>query len=256
MKCKNCYTNLAEEDQFCSKCGAKVIKERLNLKMVFQEFTATFISWDNTILKTFKHLITQPEKVINTYINGTRKRYLKPFTFLLIALSIYGIYLNVFGHLYLETFSKWSNFNNENIKLDKDYIERMQKITSIIFKYFNLIQLILIPFYAFILKKVFKRNNFVEHIIIISYVEAELFIISTVLLTIMILLKVNIIVATNILSPFSYIYFFYVYKRVYQLSFIDTLVKFLILLLYFIGFVAVISISFGLLLGVYKILIR
>lgn len=256
MECKNCKILLSDQNQFCPNCGAKIIKERLNLKMIFQEFTSTFISWDNTILKTFKHLISQPETVINLYINGTRKRYLKPFTFLLIALSVYGIYLNIFGHLYLETLSEGIKFNNENIKFDKEFIVQMQKTISIGFKYFNLIQMLLIPFYAFILKKVFKKNNFVEHIVIISYVEAELFIISTVLLVIMILLKVNIIVASNILSPFSYIYFFYVYKRVYQLSFIDTLVKFLILLLYFIGFVAVISISFGLLLGVYKILIR
>lgn len=79
MHCKNCQTKLEGEKKFCTNCGAKVINHRLNLKTVMEEFFATFISWDNKFLKTFKHLITKPQLVANSYLDGVRKRYMQPF---------------------------------------------------------------------------------------------------------------------------------------------------------------------------------
>lgn len=254
MNCKNCNSPLNINDRFCATCGAKIIKNRLTLKTITSEFFETFISWDNQLFKTFKLLITKPESVIVSYINGTRKRYVKPFTYLLIALSLYGIFLNFANDLYVAVFSNGFKFNNENISFDKEYIQRMKKITMLSTKYFNFFMMLMIPFYSLLSKKAFKKYNFVEHIIIITYIQAETFISSTFLISILILFNVNILLANSIISPFAYIYLFYVFMRVFKLSFIDTLVNFLIMIAYLILITIVISITVGLIIGLINLI--
>ena len=73
MNCKNCNTSLLNNQKFCLECGAKVIKNRLTLKNIFEDINDQFISIDNIFLKTFIHLFTKPELVINGFIGGTRK---------------------------------------------------------------------------------------------------------------------------------------------------------------------------------------
>ena len=254
MECKNCQITLSENDNFCPNCGAKIIKNRLTLKIILSEFFATFISWDNTIIQTFKHLFTKPDKVIIPYINGTRKRYVKPFTFLLIALTLYGIYLSFSSTLYFDAISNGFNFNNNKVTFNKESIEKFKKILTFTVKYFNFFMFLMIPFYAFLSKKAFKTYNFVEHIVLVSYLQAEIFITTTILISLLLLFKVNVLVATNIISPFSYIYLFYVYMKVFKLSFIDTLVKFLIWIAYLIVYSIVIMVLIGILIGIFKII--
>ncbi|WP_175487073.1 DUF3667 domain-containing protein [Zunongwangia mangrovi] len=55
---------------------SKKIDSRLDLKLVFEEFSTIFFNIDNTFLKTFTTLFKAPEKVIDSYITGVRKRYL------------------------------------------------------------------------------------------------------------------------------------------------------------------------------------
>jgi len=254
MECKNCHASLNEMDNFCPSCGAKIIKERLSLKIITSEFFETFISWDNKILQTFILLFSKPEEVVISYIKGTRKRYVKPFTYLLIALTLYGIYLSFTSELYFKAFSDGFNFNNEKVKFDKEYLDKIKKMMMFSFKYFNFFMMLMIPFYTFLSKKAFKKYNFVEHIVIVTYIQAETFITTTIIISILLLFNVNILLSTNIISPFSYIFLFYVYKRVFKLSFINTLVNFLIMIAYLILFSIVIVIIIAVLAFLFKML--
>ena len=248
MECKNCYASLQNEDEFCSKCGAKVVKQRLTLKIIFSDFFATFISWDNTLFKTFIQLFKNPEKVINTYINGTRKRLIRPFLYLLIVLSIYGIYLFLIQDLMLEAITNKFSTSNDELKLDDDFIQKMKGYSVIFSKYFNIFTMLLIPLYAFLSKVIFRKHkyNFVEHIVIQTYIQAQVLITGVILISILILLTVDVLVASNIIVPFMYVYYIYVFKKVFNISYAETLLKFLLLILFFIIIVVLISIIGGL----------
>ena len=102
MECKNCKTTLKETANFCDECGGKIINHRLNFKTVTAEFFATFISWDNKFFKTFSHLITKPQEVTNGYLDGVRKRYMQPFAYMIIILSLYGIYMILSKEIMIE----------------------------------------------------------------------------------------------------------------------------------------------------------
>ena len=68
MNCKNCDTLLKEQDDFCNSCGAKVIRNRLTVRNLFEHFSETFFNYDNKLLRTFTTLFTKPEVVIEGYI--------------------------------------------------------------------------------------------------------------------------------------------------------------------------------------------
>jgi uncharacterized membrane protein YvbJ len=82
MSCKNCGLALIEETNFCTACGAKVIRNRLTIKNLLEHAVEEFLSIDNKFLITITHLFTRPEVVIDGYINGLRKKYMNPISFL------------------------------------------------------------------------------------------------------------------------------------------------------------------------------
>ena len=237
MECKNCLNNVSEQDYFCSKCGAKIIKNRLTLKMVFTDFFATFISWDNILFKTFIQLFRNPEKVINPYINGTRKRYVKPFTYLLIILSIYGVYMLFSMDILLKAINEKYIFNDNEVTFNKEFVDKMKQFSLFFSKYHNLFFMSLIPLYAFLSNKIYKKQayNYVEHIIIQTYIQAHVLIVTTLIITTLLLFSVNIILASNLLTPFMYIYYIYVFKNVFNMSVAETLLKFLFIILLFLA---------------------
>ena len=81
MECKNCSNQLSTNSDFCNSCGAKVIRNRLTLKNIFEHIIETFFNYDNKLLRTFIDLFKKPEKVIDGYINGVRKRYVNPISY-------------------------------------------------------------------------------------------------------------------------------------------------------------------------------
>ena len=244
MECKNCKATLKETANFCDECGAKVIKQRLTLKIIFSDFFATFVSWDNALIKTFIQLFKNPEKVINTYINGTRKRYIKPFTYLLIVLSIYGIYMLFATDLLIKAVNEKYIINEIEIKFNTEFIEKVQTFSLFFTKYSNLFYLSLIPLYAILSNIVYKKQqyNYVEHIIIQTYIQAQVLVTNAIITSILLLFSVNILLASNLLGAFMYIYYIYVFKKIFNISYADTLLKFLFIILIFITISILISI--------------
>ncbi len=91
MNCKNCNTELSEQDQYCKSCGGKVIRKRLTLKNLFEHLSETFFNYDNKLLRTIVTLFKQPTVVTDNYINGVRKRYVDPISFFGLALTLSGL---------------------------------------------------------------------------------------------------------------------------------------------------------------------
>ena len=87
MNCKNCKSELNPKDNFCSECGAKIIKERITVKSLFSNLLVS-LGWDSNFFITLRFLLSKPQAIIKEYINGTRKKYTNPFTFFAISLAI------------------------------------------------------------------------------------------------------------------------------------------------------------------------
>ena len=90
MQCKNCGNQLRTDYSYCPNCGAKVIRNRITVKNLWFDIVDRYFNLDNTFLKTFLHLFTKPQIVIEGYINGIRRKYLNPISYLGISLTLSG----------------------------------------------------------------------------------------------------------------------------------------------------------------------
>ncbi len=224
MECKNCSANLQDEDGFCSYCGARVIDERISTKFLIKEILDKVLSVDNKLMKTFWHLFTKPEAVINGYIDGIRKRYYNPFSYLLISITLSSIYFYFLKDIYLENLI--SNPQPENPLQNADFAKGF---LDMITDYQSIFTVMNIPVYAFISWVVFlnrKKYNFYEHLVIYLYAASQ-----TVALSFLVVAPIYLIdhqvgaLVSLIMSGFSIIYFSYVLIRLYRLTFWQFIVK-------------------------------
>ena len=100
MECKNCLKSQDKEFDFCPECGAKVIRNRLTIKNLAVDVFQRFFDIDNTFLRTFRHLFSQPDEVIDSYVRGIRRRYLNPIGYFGIALTLSGLLLFMMRRLF------------------------------------------------------------------------------------------------------------------------------------------------------------
>lgn len=229
MECKNCKNALLPQSKFCNNCGGKVIANRLTFRNIIEDFSEQFLNYDNRFLQTFINLFKQPEDVIDTYINGTRKKYVHVLNYIALAITVSGLQFFILNKFYPgamdfpEYVAKDNPFGNS--------------IMSSIFEYYSLLYILLIPVYAFVSMLVFyniKKYNYVEHIVILGYTQSQL--------------SISLFIPTLILSALGYsffdynyyyslvmvIYSAYCFKRLYQLSLKRIIVKSVVFL--FIGF--------------------
>ena len=168
MYCKNCDQILSKNVNFCPKCGAKVIKNRLTFKNLFIDFFEKFFNYDNTFLKTSKDLFTKPEEVIAGYINGLRKRYLPPLSYLTIAITLSGATF---------FFIKKAFLNNVDINIFGSGVSKElgEKMMGPIMDFQAIIFLLFIPIISITSRIVYNETyKLIEHFVISSYIQAHI----------------------------------------------------------------------------------
>ena len=110
--CLNCGHPLDISDRFCPYCSQINSTKKLSLKDFFDEFFASFISYDSKLLKTLGALLLRPGKITRDYIDGKRMSYTNPFRFLLSLAIIYFLIINFSGNFSeLDKFGKHISTN-------------------------------------------------------------------------------------------------------------------------------------------------
>ena len=248
MNCKNCTHQLKSEQKFCPNCGAKVIQNRLTLKSLWGEFSQRFLNYDNTFFKTVRHMFTQPEVVINSFIDGTRKKYLNVFNYFAISLTITGFFTFIFLKFFPEIFKGAMDVLQAS-QQSKVQQEMFSDMMTTIFDYQSLMYFLMIPLLALISKIVFynyKKYNYTEHAVIYLYAYSHTLVLLNVLYLISIIIYSPILNYLTALSiPFSILYVAYVLKRLYGLSFKKIFLKTLLFLVVGLGFYIIITLIVG-----------
>ncbi|UZO80284.1 DUF3667 domain-containing protein [Aquimarina sp. ERC-38] len=249
VKCKNCKNAIEESATFCHQCGAKFVDYRLTVRKITNDFLQDYIGWDNRYFQTFFTFLKSPGLVCQEFIAGVRKKYLSPFSFLAIGLTVSILVFNFFPNQYLtmqssifpESFYKITfdakyaktpeligtpNYLKEYTEYKEQQIATMKSQNATVLKHFNLIAFLTIPMYTFIAFLVFgwKKLNYGEHLVINCYLQGFSMITMTLMFTLSPLLKVNGIYFN---VPFLMIYYLVTYKQLLKLSWGKTFLKLL-----------------------------
>lgn len=240
MECKNCHTDLSNENDFCPSCGGKVIRNRLTIKLLFAHFSEQFFNYDNRFLQTFIHLFTKPEKVINGYINGTRKRYVDVIGYFMVALTLTGLQIFILNKFFPEAmdFSSMAASGQE---------EGMQKWMDSVMEYQSVFIMLNIPIYALVSKLTFlnkKKFNYTEHLIINIYLVAQLSIAGVFIILVGVILGQNYAEMSNLSLGLMVLYYAYSLKKIYALTLKQIFLKTLFLILILIALCIVLLILF------------
>lgn len=242
MTCKNCQTELEAKDNFCKNCGGKIIRNRLTIKNIFEQFSEHFLNYDNKFIQTFICLFTKPEDVIGGYIDGVRKKYVNVISYFAIALTISGLQLFILDKFFPEAMDM-SALTVQGSGQDSN------EMMSFIREYQSLLMMVNVPAYAFISYLVFytlKKYNYTEHLVIFMYALSQLTIIGVLITVTSAISGLSIAHASLILMPVQFIYSLFCLQKLYKLSIkgmiLRTLLFFLITLIIFVFF-TIISIA-------------
>ncbi len=251
MECKNCDIQIQSYQNYCSECGAKVIRNRLTFKNIWSEINLYFFNLDNKLFKTLIYLFTKPEEVIVSYIEGTRKKYVDVIQYFAISLTLVGIQvflMNTFfkeamnlDGLYGDSFKDLANQeNNPFAPGNMDY--------SAINNYQSVIYVLSVPVSAFSTWIAYyiigdRRYNFTEHIVINLYYSAQIIIVSAVLSILFLVCGGDYLTISVLVSIFTFAYLFYILHRVFKTTLLDSFARFLLIgFIYLLMFLVIIFI--------------
>lgn len=219
--CKNCTYILDEAQEYCGQCGARFIDNRFSFAYLFQELSDRYLGTDNVLFRTISHLLYQPEKVVNGYLLGLRKRYTNVINFFAIALTLLGIEMFIIKKFFADAMLKpMEQFNDANAeKMGFDPTSMMQHMME----YQSLYLMLSIPVLALVSYLVMithkSKLNYTEHLIIVLYYTSLYSIISAFTTTLVLWLLPDFSVQYSMLLYLALLgYGIFYYARIFNLS--------------------------------------
>jgi hypothetical protein len=161
MICKNCHA--AFEGHFCCACGQKADTHRITLSHIVHEFLHAFTHADKGVLFLMKELLKKPGIVAREYIEGKRKKYFNPLSFLVLTSAL---------HFYLVTITGYYSARRQGAKV-RFPMDEVFEISNHQGKLLDLF--LLAPLITCICWVFFRRPkyNLAEHFVLQSFVLGQ-----------------------------------------------------------------------------------
>ncbi len=220
--CSNCNHLLAENYQFCPHCSQKKSIHSFTISHLLHEFFHAFTHADKGILFLIKEMALRPGLVLKEYIiEGKRKKYFNPFTFLLIILG-FTVVINSYLHPFTQEMKPEMTEAIKKLPPEKQrtalkIAEKSRIVNEFFEKKSNWVTLLSTPVISFVFWFMFRRRglNYAEHLVAYVLMIGFLMLFTTITLTpLMSLTKGTIyhywIVVCNLI--FQLLYFAWGYK--------------------------------------------
>ena len=210
--CKNCDNHFTKE--FCNKCGQK-IPHKITMTHIAHELLHSFTHADKGFFHLLIQLFIRPGIVAKEYIlEGKRKRYFMPFQYILIIGTL-GAFVAVNSHYFSNTMSMIDKLNGPTSERQLKFIISFGGLIS---KYYNILILCQLPFFAFASYLIFKKYklNYAEHLTFQTFISAQSTIISMLIMLIILLLKQSSIFLVPIVSAISFSYQIFAIKQFFN----------------------------------------
>ncbi len=171
-QCKNCHHSF--EGNFCNHCGQQADVRKIDFKYIFYDLQQGLFNFDSGMLYTIKELFTRPGHSIREFLEGKRVHHFKPVSLVVILATTYAFLFHYFGKNIVE-------FTDSGEKI---YLSRIALIGDWIEAHYTLSILAIIPLFSVASYLLFKKlgYSFAEHLILNTFMSAQRFVISIVLL--------------------------------------------------------------------------
>jgi hypothetical protein len=119
-----------------------------------------------------KELFSRPGKSIREFINGKRVKYLNPLSFVILVAGIYAILAHLLSiNTFIGNISMTGDSGNQLNEANED----VNKITEWVLSHYALFSLAQVPVFSLGTYLSFKSSkyNFVEHLVINSYLTGQ-----------------------------------------------------------------------------------
>lgn len=172
--CLNCGHPFAYKQIFCSRCGQRRDIKRFTFRQLFFDFIKNFINAEKGVLRLVKGLATRPGQTAAAYVEGKRKTYFSPFTFLALTITLMvfvNAWLRSSADLQVPNQSILNNMPDERLKelylLTITRINRMQLFFN---NYLNMFSVLFAPYFAFGIWLFFRKRNRNTAEIMVAYI--------------------------------------------------------------------------------------
>ncbi len=186
--CLNCNASDINNGQFCAFCGQKKEIHRFTTGHLVHEFLHAFTHADKSIFQLIKQLAVNPGKVLREYIiEGKRKRYFNPFTFLLIILGI-SVFANSVFHPFTTELkpdpaivAAIKSKMPEKLDTYLSYINKQNNINEFYEQKTNWVTLLSTPIISFVFLLFFRKKqiNYAEHFVAYVFLIGFIILITT-----------------------------------------------------------------------------
>ncbi|BDD10242.1 hypothetical protein FUAX_26740 [Fulvitalea axinellae] len=160
--CANCEKTVPKANRFCPECGSENKKVPETLTKLLFEYSQEHLNWDKGVPRTIREIFTTPEKVVDGFINGARKKYTSPSKFLLLSWALVNLVLWSVIEASLDDSSLTSSQIPDGAH--KDFGNAFSQ-------YYMPFLVLTLPFIAYASKASFKTKSYTlpEHLILNTY---------------------------------------------------------------------------------------
>jgi hypothetical protein len=157
--CLNCGSALEPSQHFCPQCGQNADTHRLNFKHIWHDLIHAFTHADKGIFSLIWQLAFRPGIVAREYVDGKRKKYFNPFTFVILIVGFASVILISSG------FTSFSG----NSAMPKN------PISPFLDRHINLLIFLNIPLLALFNRLLFRRTNtnYSENLVLAAFTSGE-----------------------------------------------------------------------------------
>jgi hypothetical protein len=234
-ECKNCSATF--EGKLCPNCSQKAETHRFTLGHFAHEVVHAVTHTDKGIFLLIKGMMVRPGVVVREFVEGKRKKYFNPFTFLLIMMAVQVFAVNKtnffgkFTQQMQKLYEQIAAMDPKATNAGKEFNERMQKAdkqVSFANENTKMVNFIFIPFLSLLTWLFFKRSgfNYAENLILNILIGGQMVVLFLVICILPVLLKASLVIIVMYLFIFvSFIYALITYKQFFRLSWGWTIFK-------------------------------
>jgi hypothetical protein len=164
-KCRNCDADVPPGQAYCGVCGQKYVSDRLTVRQIGNDLLHAVIHVDRSALSLIRMLLIHPGTVALEYVQGRRKRYFGPFSFLAVVVAAASALVAITG---------FRAVSSDSPNVVADFLQG----------HINLLMFAEVPLlagYSRVLD-VRARFNWAEHLVLVAYTSSMRVILASVIL--------------------------------------------------------------------------